>query len=566
MRFALIAGGLLAIEAVTALHSTPVHLPGLAHIQHQISHRDALTYSNTPDRSQQIFQFDSTRPVSSDIVQGIFTQRLDHFANSTDATFNQRFWYSLRHYKPQSGKPTPIFLLDSGETDAANRLPYLDHGILDILANATNGIGIVLEHRCYGGSIPKRSDLGPGRYWGVDELQWLTTAQALEDNAQFVQHFTIAGLDKDEMDKLRAPNAPVISYGGSYPGGKSAFLRVLYPDLFFGSLASSAVVSAINHFPQYFYPIADGTHEDCVSALESSIQYIDSILTQHPQDTDATNELLAMFGLQDLDDLRDFANVLSSPLGSFQQLNWDPSVSTTTFAKFCTALVGHTSGPKLPPRYKSHDQGNDVASGHQVLAPAAVHTYGQYIKEHFVEPCVSSNSTVQECFGSSDLSYIQRATQLNDSNGIAWTFQVCTEWGYFMTAPTSEAPGPKLISSLIDLNYTTNVCRNGFLPGKQFKMPSMPRNDLVNRYGSFDIAADRLAFIDGQYDPWRPATVHSQEFGSKRRKDTLNRPFKLIATCWHHCDENGNKTYEPSRIRSIHAQEVEFVQHWLKQF
>lgn len=74
-----------------------------------------------------------------------FTQPLDHFQN-TGFTFNQRYWVSTRHYRPGG----PVIVLDSGEEDATERLPYLDTGIVDILANATNGLGVVLEHRYYG--------------------------------------------------------------------------------------------------------------------------------------------------------------------------------------------------------------------------------------------------------------------------------------------------------------------------------------------------------------------------------------------------------------------------------
>jgi len=31
-----------------------------------------------------------------------------------------------------------------------DRLPFLDTGIVDILTNATGGLGVVLEHRYYG--------------------------------------------------------------------------------------------------------------------------------------------------------------------------------------------------------------------------------------------------------------------------------------------------------------------------------------------------------------------------------------------------------------------------------
>lgn len=85
----------------------------------------------------------------ADVTASTFTQPLDHFDPNNNATFQQRFWFSTRYYKsPEKRKPgeiVPIFVLDSGETDAMGRLPYLDQGILDILTEATGGIGIILE-------------------------------------------------------------------------------------------------------------------------------------------------------------------------------------------------------------------------------------------------------------------------------------------------------------------------------------------------------------------------------------------------------------------------------------
>jgi Serine carboxypeptidase S28 len=81
-----------------------------------------------------------------------FTQPLDHFDNTTDATFQQRFWVNTRHYKPRPG--SPVIVIDGGETNGEDRLPFLDTGVGDILARATGGIAVVLEHRYYGTCIP----------------------------------------------------------------------------------------------------------------------------------------------------------------------------------------------------------------------------------------------------------------------------------------------------------------------------------------------------------------------------------------------------------------------------
>jgi Serine carboxypeptidase S28 len=76
-----------------------------------------------------------------------FIQPLDHFSSSGH-TFRQRFWINSRHYNPEAGGP--VFVLDSGETSGEDRLPFLDTGIMEILARATGGISVVLEHRYYG--------------------------------------------------------------------------------------------------------------------------------------------------------------------------------------------------------------------------------------------------------------------------------------------------------------------------------------------------------------------------------------------------------------------------------
>jgi Serine carboxypeptidase S28 len=67
-------------------------------------------------------------------------------------TFQQRFWVNTRHYKPRHGSPVIVF--DGSETNGEDRLPFLDTGVGDILARATGGIAVVLEHRYYGTCIP----------------------------------------------------------------------------------------------------------------------------------------------------------------------------------------------------------------------------------------------------------------------------------------------------------------------------------------------------------------------------------------------------------------------------
>ncbi len=319
---------------------------------------------------------------------------------------------------------------------------------------------------------------------------------------------------------------------------------------------------------------------------------------QPDRDANRTQQLLELFGLQGLSNLGDLANLNTYPLGAFQSLNWDPAVSSTEFGEFCDALT--TYGAK-----GSYGEGSIsarlAAEGFDV--PREVHAYAHYIRTNYVEPCTQGEgggndddddddggnpaasvsagigATADECFATDFDSF---ANQRKLSAGRAWTFQYCSTWGYIMTAPPTPQylttpdgkskyfvpSGPKLVSTLLDYPYAHEVCEKGFPAGEHFTMPPRPDIDEVNRLGNFQLSVDRLAFIDGQYDPWRPATVHSEEFAyGGAREDTVQRPFKLIPDCWHHCDENGVKdeSKTPERVRLIHEQQVAFVREWLKQ-
>lgn len=202
---------------------------------------------------------------------------------------------------------------------------------------------------------------------------------------------------------------------------------------------------------------------------------------------------------------------------------------------------------------------NTIVLADGPIVPVAVYNYATYIKEKFVSRC-SDEDTVDECFGTySDVQY--QETTL-DQTWRLWLFQVCTQWGYFSTAPPEGYP--RIVSRLLTLEYEAKICQQAFLPGKYFIVPPMPNVSAVNVLGDFDIAADRLALIDGEVDPWRAATPHS-DYASVRA-DTVLQPFKLIPNGVHHYDENGLRvhTNEPPHIQKIHREEVEFVRAWLK--
>ncbi|KAF4577249.1 hypothetical protein EYR36_005236 [Pleurotus pulmonarius] len=470
----------------------------------------------------------------------VFEQSLDHFGG-VNGTFNQRYWVNSRHYT--SGGP--VIVLDGGETSGEDRLQFLDTGIVEILAKATGGLGVVLEHRYYGESIPVPD-------FSTDNLRFLSNEQAAADSANFMANVKFEGIEDD----LTAPNTPWIYYGGSYAGARAAHMKILYPDLVFGAIASSGVTHAALSNWQYMDIIRRAADPACMRNIEQSIQIIDTILTTRV----FARPLKGLFGLADLEHDVDFVSTIESPLGSWQSKNWNPAIGSTRFDAFCAAVNAAPAGmanlTDLP--FGARERLVPITDG--LSLDFALTNYAKYIKDNVASRC---RSTVEECFGTFDDSQYQ-AIGL-DQDWRLWTFQVCTQWGYFTTAPPDPRT-PRIISKLLTLDYESKICKQAYPPGKHITVPPFPNVTAVNILGDFAIAADRLAIIDGEVDPWRPDTPHSDD--AKPRPDTALRPFKLIPDAVHHYDEYGlaDMFAEPPEILKIHNEMIIFVQDWLAEF
>ncbi|KAF8754379.1 Peptidase S28 [Rhizoctonia solani] len=460
--------------------------------------------------SQQFLLSDASGGKDKLLKAQYFKQPLDHFDKSVNGTFGQR-------------------------------LPFLQTGILAILANATKGLGIVLEHRYYGESIPVAD-------FSTDSMRWLTNAQALQDSANFIANVKIEGLDYN----VTAPGTKWIYYGGSYAGARAAHMRVLYPHLVHGAIASSAVTHAAIDYWEYADAVRRTADPVCIGHLTTAIQAIDDLLSTRV----LAKSLKSWFELGELESDQDFVSVLMSPIGYVQGQNWDSAVGSDEWSRFCAALG---SG------------GADSTLG-WVRVPAVVSNFAKWVREasptttryrvyrmlnsigveqEIVSRCRHSQ-TVEECFGTRDDSKF-RLTDLGQE-WRAWTWQ---------GAPPNQAY-PTIVSRRLTLDYTSAICRQAFPPGEHISVPDWPNVTAVNALGDYGLSADRLAFIDGDEDPWLPATPHSPH--APERADTVLRPFKLIRTGVHHHDENGVEPHseEPAHIQAIHRQEIEFVKAWLK--
>lgn len=84
----------------------------------------------------------------------------------------------------------------------------------------------------------------------TDSFRYLTTMQSLQDGAYFAENVMLPGLENVKLTPNK--HAAWIYYGGSYAGAKAAFARKLFPDVWWGAIASSAVTAAIVDYWEYY--------------------------------------------------------------------------------------------------------------------------------------------------------------------------------------------------------------------------------------------------------------------------------------------------------------------------
>lgn len=293
----------------------------------------------------------------------------------------------------------------------------------------------------------------PTKNLTTDSYRFLTTLQSIQDTNYFAENIVLPGLEDVDLSPKKTP---WIRYGGSYAGATTALARKLYPEIWWGGIASSAVTTAIIDYWEYYKPIQEHAPSDCISQLQNHTAAIDSLLAL--KNTFLTSSLKTYFGLPNVTQDADFVNSLSIPLGSWQARNWDPKVGSKTFYRFCDALTSDST-TSFPSSFPIESELFPSWPSNPRKQLAAFSNYANYIKEHVASSC--PEGVEQDlCFG----------TELYEGDGLeeapwkSWSYQFCTEWGYFIVrAPEGH---PSIVSRLLTPEYTGQICQKAFPKGE----------------------------------------------------------------------------------------------------
>jgi len=154
--------------------------------------------------------------------------------------------------------------------------------------------------------------------------------------------------------------------------------------------------------------------------------------------------------------------------------------------------------------------------------------------------------------GCMPVSYDDMINQLKntsyDSFGVGgrqWTYQTCTEFGYFQTTDSENQP----FGTLVPISYYTDQCRDIF--GFDWE----PRiNETNTHYGALNPETTNVVFVNGDIDPWHSLSVLESSGGIQAI---------LIDGTAHCADMLPPRADDPPSLSKAQKQIGEIIHDWL---
>jgi len=432
-----------------------------------------------------------------------YEQVLDHFTATDGRMWQQRFWVNLEHYV-EGG---PAFIHIGGEGEANPK--WLTYGQWYKWAEDNGAAMFLLEHRYYGQSQPTED-------MSTENMRYLSSRQGLED----LGHFMAAMNAKYDL------TAPWITFGGSYPGSLSAWMRLRFPHLVGGSVSSSGPLFAKLDYFEYLQVVADAldtTGPGCNEAFTDALMTVEDLIG----DADNWEDLSELFKLcEPLDgsnsmDVMSFMELLIDNLAGIVQYNgrYEEDIFST-----CAIMTDESIGEPM----------NRLAAVNDVMLnmsqeDCADHSYASYLSQ------LSNTTWVGTGFGRRQ-----------------WTWQTCTEFGWYQT--TNQESG--VYGRTLPLEFFEQWCQDAF--GAEFTHEMMEKSVAASNieYGGYEPSVNNVVFVHGSIDPWHAMGV---------LEDLHEGAPSIYITGTSHCaDMYPDKSSDPEELTAARVRIGGLVKGWVE--
>ncbi|XP_048258219.1 putative serine protease K12H4.7 [Haliotis rufescens] len=403
---------------------------------------------------------DAPSPSLSTVTERWFQQKLDHFSVTDNRQWKQRYYINDKFHKPGG----PAFLYIGPEL----ALPaiYAEEGAWLEYAETYHAIGFALEHRYYGQSRPT-ADLSTAN------LRYLSIDQVLEDLASF-----IVATNKEHNFK----DIKWITFGASYGGLVSTWMRLKFPHLVTGAVAHSAPLAMPTFSPDYLVGAGESLRKvpGCYETVSAAF---DEVRENLKTDTGMKN-LQSLFRVCDFDptnklDVENLMMDLVAPFVSTIQFNNVHAGSLMlipdhSISSMCKVLTDTRTGPPLL-------------------------RFADFARIYY------QNYTAQkdQCRNTTFASLVNTGSYINYTNDNAfsvrqWRYQECTQMGLFVTTTSDRQP----LGNAVGENYYYKLCEGLFGPAFNESLVKRGHDYVLMNYGGLGIRVTNIIYTQGMNDPW----------------------------------------------------------------
>ncbi|XP_073780478.1 thymus-specific serine protease [Danio rerio] len=439
--------------------------------------------------------------------KGTIHQPVDHFDRQNDKTLPQTYFVNDVYWQRSDG---PVFLYIGGEGPLSKFSVLFGHHVE--MAERHGALLVALEHRFYGESInPDGLE--------TDKLRDLSSQQALADLAAF-HHYISQRFSLSHRNTW-------ISFGGSYAGALSAWLRGKFPHLIYGAVASSAPVYAVLDFSSYNRVVghsltneAVGGSKKCVAEVKGAFAAVEAALLMG-NETEVGKEFGCCETPLKLEDKTELLHSLADVFMGTVQYN-EQGVAFS-IAELCDIMTN-----KSDPREEAYDRLVKLVMMYRA-------------RENL--PCL-------------DVSHEKLFLELNNTTATSsyrqWFYQTCTEFGFYQTCEDDSCP----FSRRFTLQSQTELCSRLFNISQDSLLVSI---DFTNQYyGGNQPQTQRVLYVNGNIDPWAALSVVWNETMADN-----DRVIFINGTA--HCmDMNSEKSVNKPALHQARKRIEERVTTWLK--
>ncbi|KAJ8682094.1 hypothetical protein QAD02_017886 [Eretmocerus hayati] len=381
-------------------------------------------------------------------------QPIDHFNHRDNRTWKMRYFEEDKYFN-NSG---PIFVMLGGEWTISPG--YLQTGLMHSLAEQHGALMFYTEHRYYGKSRPTKD-------MSSSHLQYLSVDQALAD---------VAYLMKQVKNERNIEKSKVIVFGGSYAGNMAAWIRIKYPHLIQGAVASSAPVRAKADFPEYYQVVTKSLkkyNEACSETINTALEQIKQLLLSEggQEEIKKAFNFCSTVNATSEKDTSFFMNYLAEVFAGTVQYNKVNHTSNTSgISKVCDRMMNATDGKEYQRLARLTQKGSSCKNI----------TYWDFVNE------------------------MRNTTWDTNSASRVWYHQTCVEFGYYQTSYSKDSSA---FGNSFNLDFFVDMCSDIFGEYHDKDLVDYGVNRTNIEYGGKFPDVTNVIFVNGDIDPWHALSV-----------------------------------------------------------